>query len=89
MKSQVRLEVDVPSTASWGPTQGLEGRGPNPWLERRGPTPVLERRRPTRGLERGGPTSKMEAGNSAQKGGPDPELKGTVLSLLEGEHEYG
>ena len=76
MKSRVRVEVGVPSTASWGPTQGLERRGPTQGMERRGPTP---------GPERGGPKSEREAGNSAQKGDPDPELKGAVLSLVEGE----
>ena len=70
------MEVGVPSTASWGPTQGLDRRGPTQGLERRSPTP---------GMERGGPTSEREAGSSGQKGGPDPELGGAVLSLVEGE----
>ena len=70
------MEVGVPSTASWGATPGLERGGPTRGLERGGPTP---------GLERGGPTREREAGGFTQEGGPEPELRGAVLSLVEGE----
>ena len=55
------MEVGVPSTASWGPTQGVHKRGPG---------------------------SVKEAGGSFQAlggGGTDSELRGAVLSLVDGE----